>query len=39
MTAVDPIAVSQDTLLEVRQLGVFSRNQPLLGNVSLTIYP
>ncbi|HIK22046.1 MULTISPECIES: ATP-binding cassette domain-containing protein [unclassified Thermosynechococcus] len=39
MTTVDPIAIGQDTLLEVRQLSVFSRNQPLLRNVSLTIYP
>ncbi|MDR5640271.1 MULTISPECIES: phosphate ABC transporter ATP-binding protein [unclassified Thermosynechococcus] len=39
MTAVDPLAVGQHTLLEVRQLSVFYRNQPLLSNVSLTIQP
>lgn len=39
MTAVDPVAVGQDTLLEVRQLSVFDRHQPLLRNVSLTIQP
>ncbi|MDM7326369.1 MAG: hypothetical protein P3X23_004525 [Thermosynechococcus sp. Uc] len=41
MTAVDPIAVAvgQDALVEVRQLSVFYRNQPLLSDVSLTLYP
>lgn len=37
MTAVDPVSIGQQTLLEVRHLSVFYRGQPLLSDVTLVI--
>ncbi|URR35919.1 ATP-binding cassette domain-containing protein [Thermosynechococcus sp. HN-54] len=37
MTALDPIAIGQDTLLDVHHLSVFYRHQLLVSNVSLRI--